>query len=296
MEAAQWDCACISRSFQVFYRHVSDTLLRLRQVFFMDRLAPVRAFLDSLPCAVYSRHESLCRLGNSQTVVVFVHGIQGSPSQFGWLMDVLPPETDFVNLLLPGHGRSVRAFRKAGKADWENTVSELVRLLSRTYRRIIWVGHSMGCLLGLHAARLMPDAFSALLLLNCPFALRPTWRYLRNNLLATLLFIPSSDPYVLAAREANSVPLRFSLSSLFILRPYWGLLRMIRNGRRDLRPLPMPVYACWAERDEIVSPASMDFAAANGFEGKCYDRCGHNYLTDEARHDIQQTFVRILSQ
>lgn len=144
----------------------------------MDRLAPVRAFLDSLPCAVYSRHESLCRLGNSQTVVVFVHGIQGSPSQFGWLMDVLPPETDFVNLLLPGHGRSVRAFRKAGKADWENTVSELVRLLSRTYRRIIWVGHSMGCLLGLHAARLMPDAFSALLL-NCPFILRPYWGLLR---------------------------------------------------------------------------------------------------------------------
>lgn len=262
----------------------------------MDRLAPVRAFLDSLPCAVCSRHEALCRLGNSQTVVVFVHGIQGSPSQFGWLMDALSPETDFVNLLLPGHGRSVRAFRKAGKADWENTVCELVQLLSKVYRRIIWVGHSMGCLLGLHAARLMPDAFSALLLLNCPFALRPTWRYLRNNLLAILPFIPSNDPYVLSAREANSVPFRFSLSNLFILRPYWGLLRMIYHERRDLHPLSAPVHACWGERDEIVSPSSMAYGAANGFTVKCYDRCGHNYLTEEAKRDIQQTFVRILSQ
>ena len=261
----------------------------------MDRLAPVLAFLDALPRAVYSAHSALCRLGQSPDVVLFIHGIQGSPSQFGWLMDVLPPETDFINLLLPGHGRSVRAFRTNGKAEWENAVNELIRLLSKAYRRIIIVGHSMGGLLALNAARLMPDAISALLLLNCPFALRPTWRYLRNNLLA-ILPVPSRDPYVLATREANSVPLRFSLTTLLVVRPFVNLLALICSGRRDLRALPMPVCACWAERDEIVSPASMDICAQKGFEVQLYSRCGHNYFTDEAKHNIQQTFLRILSQ
>lgn len=48
------------------------------------------------------------------TVVLCVHGIQGSPSQFDWIISSLPAHIAAENLLLPGHGEDVRAFRSSG--------------------------------------------------------------------------------------------------------------------------------------------------------------------------------------
>ena len=44
------------------------------------------------------------------TAVLCVHGIQGSPTQFDWVLDALPEDYHGESILLPGHGGDVRLF------------------------------------------------------------------------------------------------------------------------------------------------------------------------------------------
>ena len=117
--------------------------------------------------------------------VIFVHGIQGKPSQFDFLTEQLPSDLSICNILLPGHGATTEEFKKADSEDWLDAVREESLAMSRRCERLIFVGHSMGCLLGLliHQEQKL---FSSMLLICCPFCLHPTFRYFRNSAAATL--------------------------------------------------------------------------------------------------------------
>ena len=56
--------------------------------------------------------------------VLFVHGIQGSPSQFEYQIKQLPSSVLVRNLLQPGHGATVKEFNQAGMEQWMNAVRE----------------------------------------------------------------------------------------------------------------------------------------------------------------------------
>ena len=261
----------------------------------MDAYGKLYSYLDSFPRALDSRHAAYCRLGNGKTLVLFIHGIQGSPSQFDWLADALPREVDFINLLLCGHGLDGAAFRSCGRKDWERQLQGLARHVLPLYERILVVGHSMGCLLALRLFRLMPAHIGGLLCWNAPFAIRPTWRYARSSLLA-LGKKPSANPHIHASRQANSISSQNPFTYLFSIRPYHDLLCLIREERKMLLPCPFPVYAFFSGEDEIVSPRSMTLCASKGIQAQMLAGCSHNHLTGEAKHTIQQTFLRILSQ
>lgn len=240
-------------------------------------------------------HGSSWRIGDNKRIVLFLHGIQGSPSQFQWLVESLPDDVDYINLLLPGHGGTVKAFRRHGRAEWEQAVQSLLDYVLPVYEQIDLVGHSMGCLLWLFAHARQPGRFHSMLFISCPFALRPTIRYLRNNLLALYDF-PTKNPYVQATREANSLSSRNPLSYLFCFKPYADLLRMILSARK-VQPMPPENGAAYVgQKDEIVSPKSLSIAASKGFDTGVLPLCGHNYFTPEAKARIQENFLRMISQ
>ena len=77
------------------------------------------------------------------TAVLFVHGIQGSPGQFQFLIEALPAGVEVRNLLLPGHGGSARDFRSSDRAAWLAAVGGEAKRLLEQGRRVVYVGHSM---------------------------------------------------------------------------------------------------------------------------------------------------------
>ena len=197
---------------------------------------------------------------SSNPAFLFVHGIQGHPRQFQFLIDRLPEGTSYRNVLLPGHGADVKAFRRSGREAWLAAVREAAGELRGQCDRLVFVGHSMGCLLGLLTKQAAPGTFSDMLLLCCPFRIRLTYRYLRNNLLAPRLVKPTDDPFVQAARQANSVTAAHRAQYLTCVHPYLELLRLMREVRKDCAPPVCKPTFVFSEKDEIVSPRSVPFA------------------------------------
>ena len=53
------------------------------------------------------QHAAYSRISESDTIVVFVHGIQGSPRQFNYIASNVPKHIDYMCVLLPGHGKTI---------------------------------------------------------------------------------------------------------------------------------------------------------------------------------------------
>ena len=222
-----------------------------------------------------------------ETACLFVHGIQGSPAQFSFLNERLPEDIRVRNLLLPGHGADVKAFRRTGREQWLAAVRQAAGELSGQRDRLIFVGHSMGCLLGLETERECPGTFAGMVLLCCPFHIRPTARHFRNNLLASRPGRDNDDVYVRAAREANSVTTSHPAQYLTCARPYLELLRLMRTVRKNGATPACPVHFFFSERDEIVSPRSARFAREHfGAEPEILPGCGHNWFSVEGKERI----------
>lgn len=228
-------------------------------------------------------------MSDYQTGVLLVHGIQGSPKQLHFLTEALPRNTIVSNLLLPGHGAGVSQFRHSGQEQWLLAVVDAAQKLRIKCNKVIFVGHSMGCLLGLLAEKENPGLFSDMILLCCPFSLHLTFRYLKNNILSFKK--DPSDPYVLATKEANSVSAKNPLAYFFCVHPYLELLRMIHSvGRMKLPSVSVKYF--FADHDEIVSPHSVAIADAHKTNSThILTDCGHHYFTDEAKKKIKDVLL-----
>lgn len=83
-----------------------------------------------------NRHQEFQLTGDSTDVVVFVHGILGSPCSFRKMAERLHRQgLDCVALLLPGHGGTARQFTSAKAAQWPEYVKQRVADLRQQYNR-----------------------------------------------------------------------------------------------------------------------------------------------------------------
>ena len=224
---------------------------------------------------------------NYKTGILFVHGIQGNPQQFDDLIRCLPDSVIIRNLLLPGHGSSVRQFRKSEAFEWLSAVQNASCELRAQCEHICFVGHSMGCLLGLLTEQNHPGIFDAMILICCPFSLRPTFRYFRNSFLASFPGAAKGDPFVQAARNANSVHARFPVQYLTAFHPYLELFRLIHAVKKTLFIPDRSLRFFYSGRDEIVGRSSIQYAENKyGVKTELLNQCGHNYFTQSAKDRI----------
>ena len=238
------------------------------------------------------RHKCVMRFVDGDSAVLFVHGIQGSPCQFRFLTDSLPDSVSFVNLLLPGHGADHRSFRRSCFAEWQEAVSAAALELKSRYRKVYFVGHSMGCLLGLRSVYKDGINFDGMLLIACPLKLRFTFRYLTHNYL-TVFIRNSKNVFMQASVEANSISAKFPWQYFSCTHPYVELLRLIKLVRAEIRDPGCRLIAAHMAKDEIVSKRSLDILRGIEEADKhIYSGCGHNYFRQIAGEDI----CRLLSE
>lgn len=218
--------------------------------------------------------------------ILFVHGIQGSPKQFDFLIEQIPDDILCCNVILPGHGATIKEFKESTGKEWLRAVTDASHKMSEQCEHIIFVGHSMGCLLGLLTQQ-KKALFSSMLLLCCPFRLRPTWRYFRNSLSANLTKGKTDDPFVKAAWDANSVSARHTVSYLFCSHPYFELFKTIRYVRNKRLIIPKDTVFCYSELDEIVSKRCIQYTRERfGTKPRVMSGCGHNYFTPAAQAEL----------
>ena len=232
-------------------------------------------------------------MSDKRLAVLCVHGIQGTPRQFDWLIRALPQTVPAVNLTLPGHGGGVKDFRGSSMSQWQAAVDRALEELSAEHE-VLFIGHSMGCLLGIDACARNIGDVRTLVLLACPLRIRPSWRYVRNNYLAAA-GRRLDDPFVAAAQQMNGVSAGHPLAYLTCARQYLQLLKKIRAVRGLLSKIDAPVLAVQSERDEIVSGASLrSLAALPGARTLIVQDSGHFLYSESARAEITDAVLRLI--
>lgn len=241
-----------------------------------------------------SSHAAYERITTAKTVVLFVHGIQGSPLQFKWFVNSLPSNIDYKCILLPGHGGSVARFKKTGSKEWQRYINKLCTELRTKYERVVYVGHSMGCLLGINATKLDDKCFDAMLLLACPTVLSPTVKYFVDNFRA-VKGSKLKDPHIEAIKKANSVYAKSPYSYLSCVRPYIGLFKLIAEARTQVSNLQIPIVLVHSEHDEIVSQKSLvSFRGLIGVKSIIVPASGHFLYSPDAKNSIIEELEKLI--
>ena len=228
------------------------------------------------------------------TAVLFVHGIQGQPKQFFSLIGSLPEGVELRAPLLPGHGKPAREFHASRRTDWLAAVRSETRALLAQGKRVVYVGHSMGCLLGLLISRELGAPYAGMLLLCCPFRPRVAGRF--GDLFRSIGKKPEGeDPRVAAALEGNSVPVNGFRESLYLLRPY-GDLFWLMDRARHIRPrAPEKVRFFFSDNDEVVSAVSVRHAKKwPEAEVTILPGCGHCYFPDTEKQKLLDALQAML--
>ncbi len=202
-------------------------------------------------------HEPIRRIiSGADTAILFVHGIVGTPDQFRDLLPLVPEHWSCVNLLLPGHGGSVRDFSRSSMAAWRTCVKDEVDALAACHRRVLLVGHSMGTLFCIDESLRRSDAVAGQFLLACP--LYP--HLMPSAMLQSLQVAFGIHGRTEAAQAAHTA---CSIRATWRLWEYMGwipryleLFQAAAQARRQILTVTVPTTAVQSAKDELVSRRS----------------------------------------
>ena len=128
--------------------------------------------VENRPLRVFfSPHALASKLPRQTPLIVFIHGLGGQINQFAPLLQYFGQVADVLSLDLPGCGKSPFVDK-----SWESYTTDaladlVVKVVEerRTGRKVVLVGHSMGCMIAPKVAMKMGDECLAMVLL-CPRA------------------------------------------------------------------------------------------------------------------------------
>ncbi len=227
-------------------------------------------------------HAAWTRRGTADTAVLMVHGIVGSPHHFCPFVDDFPSDWTLCSLLLDGHGDTPAAFAAASMATWQHQVDDAFDALCRTHRRVVLVGHSMGCLLLSQTAHRRPPQVAALIFFAPPLHVHVTLTGIRHALRVVTERVPATDAALVASRDAYSIrPDKRLWIYLSYLPRYKELLSLARRVRRNGPPAGVPCTAFVSAKDELVSPRTAKaLARFAGVRVVTLDTAMHHYYPD----------------
>lgn len=197
--------------------------------------------------------EFIREVPGSPVALLFVHGIIGTPDHFSPLIPLLPGDVTVMNILLEGHGGSVRDFACASMKKWETQVNAALEKLCREHPCVLAVGHSMGCLLLMDAAKSYPRLRS-LFLLAAPVVIGPKPLALVSAMKVIFDRIGSHDELAKSSRDSCSIKLERNLLKYLSWVPrYLELFRKSGKVRKQLGSIRLPCTALQSGKDELVS-------------------------------------------
>lgn len=200
---------------------------------------------------VRKAHREILRKGGNQKVILFTHGIYGSPNQFDYVADYF-----FCNgydcraVILPGHGRDVASFCRSRPTDYKQFLEDCVQKLKKQYQKVILVGHSMGGLLSILACA--NDGADGLVLFNTP--LRPKVGISSWPITLQVIFGKQKNdtPCVQTYRKAMSIDLKNGFQSVLLLPNLFRAVHMMGETRKALERVTIPILVVRSGKDELT--------------------------------------------
>ena len=219
---------------------------------------------------------------NATAAVLFVHGIVGTPNHFAEFVSRVPEGMSVHNLLLDGHGGSVRDFSHTSMQKWEEQVKNAVDELCLTHSKIYIVAHSMGTLFAIDRA-IENEAVKGLFLLAVPLKIAPKARMVSNLCKVYFDKIRPDDVVAQAAKRCYGIAQdKNPFHYLGWLPRYLELFAKARKTRKRIQELKTPCRVYQSARDELVSTASAKWLLRNeNLSVVLLQNSGHYYYTPE---------------
>ena len=204
-------------------------------------------------------HDSyISRPQQTRQAVLMIHGICGTPRHFDFLISAFHTDWAIYNILLDGHGGTVRDFSRTSMKKWQAQTLAMLDSLSETYDRILVIGHSMGTLLLLQVIPHYPKVCGCILF-NVPMYPRLHPKQIPRMLRLTFGKSRLDDPHEALFCQASSITMSKNLFLYLGWTPrYWELLQLCKHCRRNFL-LSVPALVYLADQDELVSPRSKKY-------------------------------------
>lgn len=200
-------------------------------------------------------HENI----NSDTMIIFVHGILEGPNQFYELSRIAHKNNfSFSNILLPGHGSSGRDFANSNKSQWIKALDDEILKFQYFYKNIILVGHSMGGLLSILSSLKYKDKIKGLVLISTPLRVFVKFNIMISSLKIALGLIKENDFLTNKANDAFCIERSSFLTYITWVPRYLDLFSLMISVKNVLRDLEIPTLLVHTEKDELVSCKSIN--------------------------------------
>ena len=192
----------------------------------------------------------------SDTAVLLIHGILGTPDHFADLLPLIPDKWSVCNLLLDGHGAGMAEFAHTSMKKWKAQVADKLEELLAEHRRVVIVAHSMGTLFAISSAIRHPERIGGLFLLAVPVRPRLSFKAIAASA-KLMLGLAEKDKTAAAMRADSSVRLERGIWKYAAWTPrFVELLREAGLTEKELHRLAVPTVAVQSNRDELVSKRS----------------------------------------
>lgn len=239
--------------------------------------------------------EYIREIPGSDTVVLCIHGILGTPDQFKPLLKQIPKEWSVFNILLDGHGKKVQDFSHSSMTKWKGQVQRTLTYLSVRYSKIIILAHSMGTLFALQAAAEKNTKIKALFLIDTPLVpfLRPVC--IGNSLEIIWDCIPADHYITLAQKDAFSIrPDKRLWLYLGWIPRYIELFKEVAVTRKCIPGVKVPCRVFLSQRDELVSLRSYKYLKGNSrIKVSMLEGATHFYFSEENNARMQRCLAAI---
>jgi carboxylesterase len=246
-----------------------------------------------------SIHQEYYYSNGNADVVVFVHGILGSPRRFRFLAEELSLRgLDCVALLLPGHGGSSRTFYSTPYEKWPDYVKLRVKAATRTHRRVFLVGHSLGGLISLDCAA--EGSIAGVVLINTPMAFRFNFKGFARSM-KKMIANPSdaNDAASIAYRENCSISGARLYEYPLWIKQYVSMYRYVRRTRRKLKDVRAKTLIVQSAMDESIQQRSAGILKTGLVNAPAeimeLTESYHGYLTDKDNQRLLTAVERFVA-
>lgn len=185
--------------------------------------------------------------------VLLIHGFTGSPYELRYLGDRLHRAGYSISIpRLPGHGTNRRDFLLTKATDWFRCCIEAYLELKRQHSRVFVAGLSMGAVLAILLASVLPVERMALM--APALAVRNRAAGLASVLGLVLGSLPRRRWKPNPVEEEKLQILRQIYDGVTWVRPVRELNKLRRTARRRLSSVPTPTLIIVSKSDETVPP------------------------------------------
>lgn len=230
---------------------------------------------------------------DSKITIVFVHGILGSPYRFNDFFPLIKEDISYISVVLDGHGKKTRDFSHTSLKKWKQQIHAIITSLKENHQQILYVGHSMGCLLGILESIENKDSISSLFLLNVPLRAKVGFMTIKQCLKCAFGNPQKYDDMTRCFKDNCSIEISHNPFSYLGWPPrFLDLFKLMKMTRKMIDKIDIQCICFHSGKDELVQQRTLKYLKKNkSLEIHIQKNAGHYYLNEEDTKEVTTRFL-----